>query len=182
MPIWWFQPCKVSFSFKIKLDRSSLTKRTISSIYDPLGFAALFVLEGRRILQSLCTQNLPCDMEVNDDVKKECNTFITRLKHVNELYVRRCIRPDDFWKISDINIHHFSDPSEQGYGQCSYIRMVDEEGRIHCSLLLEKISPKKVCLKSKVRADCSCFISKKVMFVEERTESWRSYPLFLERL
>ena len=39
-----------TFSFKIKLDRRSLTKRTmlptISSIYDPLGLAALFVMEG----------------------------------------------------------------------------------------------------------------------------------------
>ena len=44
-----------TFSFKIKLDRMSLTKMTmlsmISSIYNPLGFAAPFVLEGRRILQ-----------------------------------------------------------------------------------------------------------------------------------
>ena len=138
-----------TFSFKIKLDRTSLTKRTmlsmISSIYDPLGFAAPFVLEGRRILQNLCNQNLPWDTEVNDDVKKEWNKFITRLKHVDELYVRRCIRPDDFWKISDISMHHFSDASEQGYGQCSYIRMVDEEGQIHCSLLLGKsrVVPKK---------------------------------------
>ena len=84
-------------------------------------------------------------MEVTDDVKKEWNKFITRLKHVDELYVRRCIRPDAFWKISDISIHHFSDASEQGYGQCSYIRMVDEEGQIHCSLLLGKsrVVPKK---------------------------------------
>ena len=84
-----------TFSFKIKLDRTSLTKRTmlsmISSNYDPLGFAAPFVLEGRRILQNLCNQNLPWDTEVNDDVKKEWNKFITRLKHVDELYVRRCI-------------------------------------------------------------------------------------------
>ena len=44
-----------TFSFKIELDRMSLTKMTmlsmISSIYNPLGFAAPFVLEGRRILQ-----------------------------------------------------------------------------------------------------------------------------------
>ena len=64
-----------TFSFKIKLDRRSLTKRTllsmISSIYNPLGFAASFVLEGRRIVQSLCNQNLPWNMEVNDNLKKE---------------------------------------------------------------------------------------------------------------
>ena len=77
-------------SFEIKLNRS-LTKRAmfsmISSIYDPLGFAAPFVLEGRRILRSLSNQNLPWDIEVNDDVKKEWNKFITRLKHVDELYM-----------------------------------------------------------------------------------------------
>ena len=44
-----------------------------SSIYDPRGFAAPYALKGRRILQSLYNQNLPWDMEVNDDVKKEWN-------------------------------------------------------------------------------------------------------------
>ena len=74
-------------------------------------------------------------MEVEE---KEWNKFITRLKHVDELDVRRWIRADDIWQISDISIHHFSDASDQGYGQCSYIRMVDEEGRIHCNLQLGK--------------------------------------------
>ena len=41
-----------AFTFKIKLDERPLTKRVmlpvISSIYDPLGFAAPFVLEGRK--------------------------------------------------------------------------------------------------------------------------------------
>ena len=64
-----------TFSFKITFDRRFLTKRTmlsmISSIYDPLGFAALFFLVGRKIRQSFCNQNLPWYMEVNDDVKKQ---------------------------------------------------------------------------------------------------------------
>ena len=49
------------FSFKLKLETGTLTKRVmlseISSIYDPLGFAAPFMLEGRRILQGLCNQD-----------------------------------------------------------------------------------------------------------------------------
>ena len=40
--------------------------------------------------------------------------------------------------MANVSLHHFSDASELGYGQCSYIRMVNETGRIHCSLLLEK--------------------------------------------
>ena len=48
------------FCFKLKLEAGTQTKRVmllmISSIYDPLGFSAPFILEGRRILQELCNQ------------------------------------------------------------------------------------------------------------------------------
>ena len=51
-----------AFTFKIKLDERALIKTVmlsvISSVYDPLGFAAPFALEERRILQSLCEQNV----------------------------------------------------------------------------------------------------------------------------
>ena len=56
---------KDTFSFKINLDRKPITKRgllsMISPIYDPLGYAAPFVLEGRRILQRLCNKNVQWD-------------------------------------------------------------------------------------------------------------------------
>ena len=35
-------------------------------------------------------------------------------------------------------MHHFSDASQDGYGQVSYLRLVDEDGHIHCSLVLAK--------------------------------------------
>ena len=54
--IYWYTE-KDMFSFKINLDGKPITKQgllsMISSTYDPLGFAAPFVLEGRKILQSL---------------------------------------------------------------------------------------------------------------------------------
>ena len=45
------------FSFKLKLEARTLSKimvSMISSIHDPLGFVAPFLLERRRILQGLC--------------------------------------------------------------------------------------------------------------------------------
>ena len=33
---------------------------------------------------------------------------------------------------------NLSDASQTGYGQCSYLRLVDENGRIHCSSVLVK--------------------------------------------
>ena len=130
------------FSFRLKLEARTLTKRVmlsmISSIYDPLGFAAPFILEGRRILQGLCNQDIQWDSEVSSVVKKDWRNWVTKLKHIEGLHVRRCIKPDNFGKVMNVSLHHFSDASELGYGQCSYIRMVNQTGRVHCSLLLGK--------------------------------------------
>ena len=35
-------------------------------------------------------------------------------------------------------MRHFSDASEKGYGQASYLRLVDNRGKIHCTLLTGK--------------------------------------------
>ena len=55
------------------------------------------------------------------------------------------MKPHNFGKVFNGSLHHFSDALELGYGQCSYIRMVSEIGRVHCSLLLgkSKVVPKK---------------------------------------
>ena len=31
-----------------------------------------------------------------------------------------------------------SDASQSGYGQCPYLRLIDENGRVHCSLVMGK--------------------------------------------
>ena len=56
-----------------------------------------------------------------------------------------CFKPAAFGEVSSISLHHFSDASELGYGQCSYIRMVSKNGQIDCCLLLGKarVIPKK---------------------------------------
>ena len=35
-------------------------------------------------------------------------------------------------------LHHFSDASQSGYGQCSYLRLMDKKKRVHCSLVIGK--------------------------------------------
>ena len=101
--------------------------------------------EGRRILQGLCNQSIKWDNEVSSDVKKDWKRWLVKLKHIEQLHVRRCIKPDNFGKVVNASLHHFSDASELGFSQCSYIRMVDEKDKVHCSLLLGKsrVVPKK---------------------------------------
>ena len=137
------------FSFNIRFNRRKLTKRVmlsiISSIYDPLGFTSPFVLEGRQLLQHLCNQNVQWDETVNEELKSQWIKWEMKLQQVENLQIPRCLQPPGFGRIIDIGIHHFSDASEYGYGQCSYIRYVNEDGLIYCSLVLGKsrVSPKK---------------------------------------
>ena len=53
----------------------------ISSIYNPLGIAALFVLEGKRILQHLCNKNVQWD-EIVQGVQSD---WVKRVEQMNQL-------------------------------------------------------------------------------------------------
>ena len=39
-----------------------------------------------------------------------------------------------------------SDSSQSGYGKCLYLRLIDENGRVHCSLVMDKalVAPLKI--------------------------------------
>ena len=49
-----------------------------------------------------------------------------------------CMNPKCFGSITNFTLHHFSDASQNGYGQCSYIRFVNDKAQIHCCLLIGK--------------------------------------------
>ena len=129
---------------KTKLEERPLTKRVlllvVSSIYDSLGFAASFVLE-ERILQSLCEENVQWDTKVCNDVQQIWNKWKRKLKHIEQLYMQRCIKPVDFGEVLSVSLHNFADTCKHRYGQCSYIRLVSKEGKIHHCLLLGKAKP-----------------------------------------
>ena len=138
-----------SFTFNIQVNRRKLTKRKMfsinSSIYDPLGLASPFVLEGRQLLQSLCNQLVLWDDVVDQELRKDWERWEQKLKGVQDIQISRCIKPCMFGRIVETSLNHFSDASEKGYGQCSYIQLVNDEGTIHCSLLVgkSKVTPKK---------------------------------------
>lgn len=61
---------------------------------------------------------------------------LPQLEHIE---VDRCFKPRGFGEITSASLHHFSDASCNGYGQCSYLRLVDDDGdNIHCMLVIGK--------------------------------------------
>ena len=84
-------------NFRIMLKDKPCTKRgilsTVSSIFDPLGFVAPVLLEGKKILQEMCKENTGWDDPVPDAVKAGWEKWRTDLQHIQDLSVPRCYKP-----------------------------------------------------------------------------------------
>ena len=126
-----------SFIFKIKLKPSPLTKRdllsSISSTYDPIGIMSPFLLLGRCLFQQL--SKLGWDSPLSPQIISDWNSWKDSLPLLESFRLPRCFKPPNFGKPVNVTVHRFSDASENGYGHCSYLRIVDEGGSIHCSFL-----------------------------------------------
>ena len=131
-----------TLQFRIELKDKPLSRRgilsTVSSVYDPLGLVAPFILLGKRILQELCREGVDWDDDIPDNIRARWEKWRAELPLLERLKVPRCYKPEDFGEVKTVELHHFSDASQNGYGQCSYLRLMDEAESIHCSLVIAK--------------------------------------------
>ena len=128
------------FQFAIVLQDKPCNRRgilsTVSSIFDPLGFVAPLLLDGKSILQELCRREVGWDDPIPDEVKVKWEKCRSDLLEVQRITIPRCYKPDNFGRVVNPQLHHFSDASVKGYGQCSYLRLVNENQRVHCSFFM----------------------------------------------
>ena len=128
--------------FRIEFKDSPLTRKgmlsTISSIYDPPGLASPFILEGRKILQSIVHEKRSWDDEISEVHRMHWERWRSKLVMLEKLRIPRCVKPAGFGEVVSTTFHHFSDASEIGYGTASYIRQLNANGKINVSLLMGK--------------------------------------------
>ena len=93
----------------------------------------------------MCQGNTAWDDTVSDEVQKEWTKWKGKLAALEEIEIQRFIKPADFGRVVESSINHFSDESKDRYGQASYLRLVINQGVIHCVLLIGKgrVSPLK---------------------------------------
>ena len=113
-----------TLQFRIIMQDKPPTRRgslsTVSSVFDPLGLVAPFILGGKQILQDLCRDGVGWDDEVPDKLRSEWEKWRAELTALEKLRVARCHKPQDFEEVKNVELHHFSDACQKGYGQCSY--------------------------------------------------------------
>ena len=110
----------------------------ISCLYDPLGFVAALILPAKVLLQELCRLDFGWDKTVPNETLVKWRAWVDDLSKFKLVSWPRRFKPEEFGVLHSIQLHHFSDASEEGYGAASYLRLVDDKGRIHCGLLMGK--------------------------------------------
>lgn len=86
------------------------------------------------------------DDPLTDELQPKWECWKNDLVHLETVNIPRSYAPADFGRVTKTEIHDFSDASTSGYGQCSYLRLKNEEGDIHCALVIGKspVTPTKV--------------------------------------
>eukprot|EP00794_Sanderia_malayensis_P021405 gene21405-biopygen17186 len=98
-----------SFGFKITIKDMKSSRRgilsTVSSIYDPLGFAAPFILPAKTILQDLCRLKLSWDDEIPNSNSLQWRNWLHDLPDLENYTIDRCFKPEGFGNIATSQHH-----------------------------------------------------------------------------
>ena len=119
----------------------STTKREIASdvakTYDVLGWFSPSIIKSKILLQKLWECKINWDETVPLDLIDLWRRWKTELPLLSSVEIRRCYFPISVSKCS-VQLHGFSDTSEEAYSAVVYIRSEDSSGLVHSSLVTSK--------------------------------------------
>ncbi|XP_055522525.1 uncharacterized protein LOC129716715 [Wyeomyia smithii] len=125
------------------------TKRIVLScvmgFFDPLGLLAPFTIHGKIIVQHLWRSGCDWDDVISDSCWEMWKRWIGLLVDVENVRVPRCYLGDSVAADAEsIEIHIFTDASENAYGSVAYLRAVFK-GEVRCCLVMSraKVAPLK---------------------------------------
>ncbi|GFY00631.1 reverse transcriptase domain-containing protein [Trichonephila clavipes] len=107
----------------------------IAKLYDPLCIVGPTIVTAKVFMQKLWLLGLSWDAVVPDKEKNEFENFIRNLQNIEHLNIPRCIIQRN---NTLVEIHGFSDSSEQAYDACVYVRCKDCFGNFSVHLLCSK--------------------------------------------
>ena len=100
--------------------------------------AAPALLPAKKILQDLSKLSIDWHDELPQEYRDRWERWKASLPLLEKMFMSCCVKPADFGKIASRQIHSFSDASQTGYGQVSYLRQENEKGDVHCAFLFGK--------------------------------------------
>ena len=89
------------------------------------------------MFQILCCEKIDWDEELHGDSRDMFNSFVTNLQHLSNVSVPRCYF-DVSSKPKNIQLHGFSDASQQAFAAVVYLRSIYEDGHVAVKLVASK--------------------------------------------
>nr|XP_049706077.1 uncharacterized protein LOC126056582 [Helicoverpa armigera] len=127
------------YSLELKPLAGPVTKRKIiadiARLFDPLGWLAPSIIVAKTLIQKLWLAGLQWDEEVPKNLLKEWVTYRENLASLVDLKIPRWLNTEK--KVKQ-ELYGFSDASKLAYAAVVYLRVVDEMGVIHVSLIASK--------------------------------------------
>ena len=118
-----------------------VTKRNLVSdvakVFDALGLFSPVTVKMKIVLQRLWELKLDWDDPVPDHILEVWSQWRKELLALTTVHISRCYLPVGFTPTS-VELHGFSDSSEEAYAGVVYIRLIDSSGRVHTTLVMSK--------------------------------------------
>ena len=131
-----------TLGIQIKIKVAPETRRGIlsimSSVYDPLGMVSPCVLLAKKLLQHEVRCGKGWDDELSPVVRDSWRIWLQDLPELESFKIPRCILTCEIPESVRAELHHFCDASQEAYGTVSYIRVVQDQGDVHCSFVMAK--------------------------------------------
>ena len=129
-----------------EISGSQLTKRVlvsnITKIFDVLGWFSPTIISMKILLQRVWELRLDCDEMVPIEIQSIWMQWRSELPALYSKPISRYYFPNDS-QIKSVQLHGFSDASENAYSGVVYLRMIDSLDDIHVALVMSKtrVSP-----------------------------------------
>ena len=129
------------FMFNMHYKSVPCTKRgllsSMSSVYDPLGFLSPFALKAKKLIQDLSRRKAGWDESLQEEEQRQWMQWLAGHETLKELRIPRCLKPASAQR-AQYELHHFADASSIAFGCVSYLRIVVQDEKAHCSFLTTK--------------------------------------------
>ncbi|XP_061170295.1 uncharacterized protein LOC133179596 [Saccostrea echinata] len=131
-----------TFFFEVMTKDKSFTRRgilsCINSIFDPLGFLAPVVIQGKNILRNLVLGTKEWDEPLSEDQLDTWRHWRDSLIKLEDLHISRNYFPESLKRCKEKRIHVFCDASEFAIAAAGYIMTTSSESKCHTGFVLGK--------------------------------------------
>lgn len=132
----------VSYAGQEKIITKRNILKTISRIYDPLGFLGPFIITSKILMQTIWKENLEWDSILPDNLQSEWISWVSDIKSLNEFSLPRCILENSQMPVQ---LHVFADASPRAYGATAFIRTCENDVyRSNLFMSKSRVAPIKV--------------------------------------